>query len=92
MDELDIHHERPTPAKLEVMGVEHWPTSRRAPSTFPCHYRQQETCYIVRGRLRVTPRGGTPHEFGRGDLIRFPAGLACTWEVIEAVEKHYLLE
>lgn len=55
----------------------------------PWRYEQTETCYVLRGRFRVTPEGGEPHEFGRGDLITFPAGLSCTWEVIEAVEKHY---
>jgi len=28
-------------------------------------------------------------EFGRGDLITFPRGLSCTWEILEPVEKHY---
>ncbi|AHF04964.1 hypothetical protein MARPU_14765 [Marichromatium purpuratum 984] len=91
MDDTEIHHERPSPAKLEVMGVEHWPVWRREVATFPWHYRQEETCYIVRGRFRVTPEGGAPREYARGDLIRFPVGLNCTWEILEPVEKHYLL-
>ena len=90
MSELDILVEHnPSPAKLEVLGVEGWPTWRAAPGSFPWHYAQTERCYILRGRFRVTPEGGVPQEFRRGDLIRFPAGLACTWEVLEAVEKHY---
>ncbi len=31
-------------------------------------------------------------EFKRGDLITFPAGLSCAWEVLEPVEKHYRLD
>ena len=30
-----------------------------------------------------------PQEFKRGDLIIFPAGLSCTWEILKDVEKHY---
>lgn len=81
------HH--PSPAKLEVLGVEQWPIWRKEPSTFDWHYEQPETCYILRGRFRVTPVDGESSEFGRGDLITFPAGLSCTWEILEAVEKHY---
>jgi ethanolamine utilization protein EutQ (cupin superfamily) len=80
---------RPSPAKLDVLGVEGWPIWRRGPGTFPWSYAQTETCYILRGRFTVTPEGGEPMELGRGDLIRFPVGLSCTWEILEAVEKHY---
>jgi uncharacterized cupin superfamily protein len=26
---------------------------------------------------------------GKGDLVTFPAGMSCTWEVRGAVKKHY---
>lgn len=80
---------KPSPAKLEVLGVEHWPIWRKEPSRFPWTYSQKETCYILRGRFSVTPDGGEPQQFARGDLITFPAGLSCTWDITEAVEKHY---
>ncbi|MCG6895930.1 MAG: cupin domain-containing protein [Thiocapsa sp.] len=90
MTDLQIHCEhKPSPAKLEVLGVEDWPVWKKDPSTFPWRYDRAETCYIVRGRFRVTPQGGEPRTFGRGDLISFPAGLECTWEILEPVEKHY---
>ncbi|MEW8131172.1 MAG: cupin domain-containing protein, partial [Candidatus Thiodiazotropha endolucinida] len=28
----------------------------------------------------------------RGDLITFPAGMKCTWEITKDVEKHYTFE
>ncbi|MEJ1410368.1 MAG: cupin domain-containing protein, partial [Candidatus Sedimenticola sp. (ex Thyasira tokunagai)] len=40
----------------------------------------------------VTPDGGEPHEYGRGDLVTFPAGMSCTWKVLSEVEKHYNFE
>ncbi|EIC23545.1 cupin domain-containing protein [Thiorhodovibrio frisius] len=90
MSEQEILCEhKPSPAKLEVLGVEQWPIWRKEPSTFDWHYDQPETCYIIRGRFKVTPAGGEPQAFSRGDFITFPAGMSCTWEITEAVEKYY---
>jgi uncharacterized cupin superfamily protein len=79
----------PSTMKLDVMGVFDWPIWRKEASTFPWSYSQTETCYILRGRFTVTPDGGDPQEFKRGDLITFPAGMSCTWDIHEDVEKHY---
>ena len=81
-----------SPMKLEVLGVFDWPIWKKEVSQFPWHYDQQETCYFVRGKVIVTPDDGAPQQFGRGDLVTFPAGLSCTWEVLEPVEKHYVFE
>ncbi|MBK1643921.1 cupin [Thiocapsa imhoffii] len=90
MSEFEIYCEhKPSPAKLDVLGVEDWSVWKKEPSTFPWRYDRAETCYVMRGRFQVTPSGGTPMTFGRGDLITFPAGLECTWEIFEPVEKHY---
>lgn len=79
----------PSTMKLDVMGVFDWPIWRKEASTFPWSYSQTETCYILRGEFTVTPDGGEPQSFKRGDLITFPAGLSCTWEITKDVEKHY---
>lgn len=90
MSQHDILCEHnPSPAKLDVLGVESWPIWKKEASTFPWHYDESETCYILKGRFKVTPEGGEVQAFGRGDLITFPAGMSCTWEIIEPVEKHY---
>jgi len=81
-----------SPMKLEVLGVYDWPIWKKEVSRFPWQYDRQETCYFLRGRVIVTPDGGAPLEFGRGDLVTFPAGLSCTWEVLDPVEKHYSFE
>ncbi|MCC7276770.1 MAG: cupin domain-containing protein [Chromatiaceae bacterium] len=89
----EIHCEhKPSPAKLDVLGIDHWPLWRKEVSKFPWRYAKAETCYILRGRFRVTPEGGEPREFRRGDLISFPAGLTCAWEILEPVEKHYRID
>jgi uncharacterized protein len=28
-------------------------------------------------------------EFGAGDLVVFPKGLSCTWDVLAVVDKYY---
>lgn len=90
MSEPQILLERnPSPMKLEVLGVYDWPIWRKEASSFPWSYDRQETCYILRGRFTVTPEGGEPQQFQRGDLITFPAGLRCTWDIEQDVEKHY---
>lgn len=84
-----LFERKPSPMKLEVLGVYDWPIQRKEQSTFPWTYAQQETCYLLRGRVIVTPNGGEPQEFRRGDLVTFPKGMECIWEILEDVEKHY---
>ena len=87
---MQIHCEhRPSPAKLEILGVYDWPTWEKEISEFPWQYDREETCYFLRGHVIVTPEGGEPQEFRRGDLVTFPAGLVCTRKVLAPVEKHY---
>ena len=76
-------------AKLEVMGVYDWPIWSKEVSTFPWTYDQTETCYFLDGSVIVTPEGGEPVEMGSGDLVIFPKGMKCTWEIRETVNKHY---
>lgn len=79
----------PDPARLERLGVAHWPTWEKEVSQFPWTYAEQETCYLIAGRVIVTPAGGAPVEIAQGDLVTFPAGLACTWQVVAPLRKHY---
>ncbi len=83
---MRITVERPTPGDLKRLGVEEWGTWEREPGTFDWSYDSPETCYILEGRARVeTPAGSV--EFGKGDLVRFPRGLSCTWTIIEGIRK-----
>jgi len=91
MSEITIEH-NVTPVKLDAMDVDCWPTWTKEVSTFEWTYNDNEMCYILEGEAIITPFDGKPVTIQRGDLIRFPAGLSCTWQITEAIEKHYLIK
>ena len=88
MSQIIVEH-HPDPARLQALGVSGWPTWSKEVSSFPWTYGEQEIAYVLEGEVTVTPKGGEPVSFGKGDLVTFPAGLACTWEVKKPLRKHY---
>ena len=79
----------PDTARLTALGVSGWGIWSKEVSTFPWTYDSEETCYFLEGDVIVTPEGGEPVRMGKGDLVTFPAGLSCTWEILADVRKHY---
>ena len=79
----------PTNETLTQLGVKGWPIWEKEVSEFPWHYGEKEMCYLLEGEVTVTPEGGEPVQFGKGDLVTFPAGMSCIWKVHKAVRKHY---
>lgn len=79
----------PDEATLDEMGVRDWPIWEKETSTFPWTYDATETCYLLEGEVLVTPEGGEPMLIQAGDLVTFPAGMDCTWEIRSPVRKHY---
>ena len=80
--------ERPSQQQLTELDVSSWDIWTCEPSTFPWTYSDREVCYILEGDVTVTAAGQTI-TFGAGDLVTFPKGLSCTWEVRQPVRKHY---
>jgi uncharacterized protein len=85
---ITVEH-APPPDRLRSLGVDSWPIWTKEPSTFPWSYDDKETCYLLEGDVTVTPDGGDPVRFGAGDLVTFPSGMSCVWEIRVAVRKHY---
>jgi len=86
----DIKVDRgPSPEKMTELGVTSWPVWTKEVSTFAWSYSEPETCYFVEGEVVVTPDGGEAVTVGKGDLVTFPAGMSCTWDVRQPVKKHY---
>lgn len=83
--------EKPSAEKLAALGVTQWPTWSKEVSQFPWSFGTQEIAYILEGEVTVTPQNGEPVSFAAGDLVTFPAGLSCTWNVKKALRKHYQL-
>jgi uncharacterized cupin superfamily protein len=87
--DIVIYERNPSPAKLDVLGVFDWPVWEKGVSAFPWSYEETETCYLLAGEVVVTPEGGEPVTLRKGDLVTFPAGLRCTWDIRTPVRKHY---
>ncbi|KAL4184191.1 hypothetical protein AMTRI_Chr11g102140 [Amborella trichopoda] len=80
----------PPESKLAELGVRKWPKWGCPPSKFPWSYEAKETCYLLEGKVKVFPDGAKEFvEIEAGDLVEFPKGMKCTWDVSLAVDKHY---
>ena len=84
-----IKVERPAPQKLQELGVSRWPVWEKEVSRFDWYYDTQEVCYFLEGKVVAEEEGGEKVEMGKGDLVTFPQGLECVWDIKKAVKKHY---
>ncbi len=85
----EIKIERPAEDKLKQMGVYSWPIWEKEASRFDWHYDETEICYLLEGKVVVKTNDGQEAKFGAGDLVTFPKGLSCVWDIKEPVKKHY---
>jgi len=86
MDKISV--KRPSEQELDDLGARDWPIWTCDVSTFDWHYDEPETCYVLEGRVKVRSPGQEV-DFGPGDLVVFPQGMDCVWEVSAPVKKHY---
>lgn len=89
--EIKIWHQ-PSQEHLKELGVFKWDVWIKEVSKFPWTYDAQETCYFLEGDVIVTPDGGQPVQMGKGNLVTFPAGMSCIWEIRSDVKKHYIFD
>jgi uncharacterized cupin superfamily protein len=54
-------------------------------------YSEWEYCYITKGRAKITENGGAEFEVCAGDAFTIDAGFEGVWEVLEPMEKHYVI-
>jgi len=69
-------------------GKNGWSVWNCAPSKFDWSYDAEEHAYLYEGKADIK----TPYEtiqIKAGDYVIFPAGLSCSWDVIEKVVKVY---
>ena len=79
---------KPEEEELQRLNVRNWPIWEKEVSEFHWTYTEAETCYILEGEVTVRSEEETV-SFQKGDLVTFPQGLSCTWEVKKPVKKHY---
>lgn len=89
--EIKVEHQ-PSQEHLNNLGVFTWDIWQKEISKFSWTYDSQEICYFLAGDVIVTPDGGQPVKMGQGDLVIFPAGMSCIWEITSDVKKHYFFD
>ncbi|RXI02458.1 hypothetical protein DVH24_030387 [Malus domestica] len=77
----------PSNSQLSELGINSWPKWGCPPGKYTLKFDAEETCYLVKGKVKVYPRKGSSSssdkefvEFGAGDLVTIPKGLSCTWD------------
>jgi uncharacterized cupin superfamily protein len=88
MSEIKVER-KPPKDRLDALEVKSWPIWTKEVSEFPWSYDSSETCYLLEGEVVVTPDGGEPVTITAGDLVTFPRGMSCRWDVRSPVRKHY---
>jgi uncharacterized cupin superfamily protein len=91
MRQIKVERE-PAAERLQKLGVSSWPVWTKEASEFPWKYDAEEICYLLEGEVIVTPEGGEPVEIKKGDLVTFPKGMECRWNIRKDVRKHYTFE
>ena len=86
MDRIKV--EKATENKLRELDVKGWSPWECSPSIFDWEYGEKETCYIKEGKAKVKA-SDQDVEFGKGDIVVFPKGLKCKWQVLETIRKVY---
>ncbi len=84
-----IKVERPTRERLQELEIEKWSSWECGPEAFDWEYTSREMAYVFEGRVKVTTADGLEAEIKAGDLVTFPKGLKCRWNVIEKIRKVY---
>ena len=80
----------PTEEELTKLRVKSWGVWEKEKSIFDWSYDSTETCYMLEGEVGVTDNAtGEKLEFKKGDLVQFPKGLKCVWNVKKPVKKYY---
>jgi uncharacterized cupin superfamily protein len=80
---------RPTKDELKKLGVDRWSIWECDVKKFDWEYGEDETFYVHEGKVKVKTDDGEEVEFGKGDLVTFPKGVKCTWDVRERIRKVY---
>ncbi len=77
------------PTEKQIKETQDWGTWGKEPSSFPWFYDEKETCYILEGEAEVKDNAGNSIKFTVGDMVEFPQGLECEWNITQTIRKKY---
>jgi len=93
-----IKIERPDKERIKQLDIPNSPQAQAGwnvwecePSTFDWQYSDTEVAYVYEGKVKVKTDNDEV-EINKGDLVTFPKGLKCTWDVLEKIIKVYKFE
>ena len=93
-----IKIEKITEEKRKELGIPdapkntgEWSVWECEPSSFDWQYSDEEVAYVYEGKVKVETDEGEI-EINKGDLVTFPRGLSCKWNVIEKIRKVYCFQ
>jgi len=94
----EIRIEQPSEEQVKSLGLPDQPLNNGTwsvwecdPSSFDWHYDSTEVAYVYEGKVKVKTDKGEV-EIKKGDLVTFPAGLDCTWNVVDKIRKVYMFK
>jgi len=67
-------------------GIKSWPIWECEPSKFQWNYEDKEICLIIEGQAKISTQNGAIYVIKAGDLVEFPAGFNCEWEVTKSIK------
>lgn len=88
---MEIKVEKATSQRLEELGVERWGKWECPVSRFNWEYDCDERCYILEGEAEIEHKDGKT-KIEKEDIVLFPKGLQCTWNVKKPIKKVYKFE
>lgn len=77
--------------RLDELGVKEWTSWEKETSEFDWSYSSTETCYVQNGQFTVHLPNGESLTAEAGDIVQFPAGLDCKWEITDDIQKVFIL-
>jgi uncharacterized cupin superfamily protein len=86
---MEVKVEKLNQDELKKRGVFSWPIWEKEISRFDWEYDSIEECYFLEGKVGLETSDGKKVNFGKGDFVTFPSGLACVWDIKLPVKKHY---
>ena len=89
---MEIIIQSPCSASVIIKyGIKNWPIWECEPSKFFWDYDDNEICLVIEGQAKIKTQGGLIYNIKSGDLVKFPKGLSCEWQITKSLKKHYRL-